>query len=632
MGLGSNQPLQRRLLALLDDNLREDEVTASGLATMLAAPVSEVETELRNLTRLGNLTRRTGTNGEVRYSDAPRRKMLGDLLVDSGLMTKTQLQEALAEQARTGERLGAILLDRGYVPKQVLGKMLELQRGIPYVNLSSREIDEHLVRSLPERVIMEHKVVPLARVEGEIHLAMLDPSDIMAIDTVSKYLGGRVRPFLITEGDFGWAVTKFFDVTRKVGESLLDVAAEPHDREPVDSAAVAVIDTYDASPIVRVVNTIIHDAVRIGATDIHIEPEAEQTRVRVRVDGMLLDKAVLPRSVSEGVTSRLKVLAGMDIAERIRPQDGRIMVTIEGREYDLRIATVGTAFGERVALRLLSNRQVLVGLERLGLFPEQQELLQSLLGRQHGMILVTGPTGSGKTTTLYASVNYINDRIRNIMTIEDPIEYRLQGITQIPVREKSGITFGVGLRGLLRQDPDVVMVGEIRDAETASIAVHAALTGHLVLTTLHTNNAAGALVRLLDMSIEPYLLTSSVLAVVGQRLVRILCTACKGQYPAPDADLRILGLPVDTPLNLSGGAGCPECANLCYKGRTGVFELMVMTDAVRELVLQRKPAGAIMEAAAANGMRTLHDAIVRKVLDGVTSIEELHRLMIVEAA
>jgi type IV pilus assembly protein PilB len=618
------------LLSLLDDNLKEDEVTASTLATQLAAPVPDVEAELRTLARFGNLTRRTGVNGETRYSTAPRRKLLGDMLVEAGHMTKVQLQEALAEQARTGDRLGAILLDRGYVAKQVLGKMLELQRGIPYVNLSTAPIDEHLVRSLPERVIMEHKVVPITRLEGEIHLAMLDPTDIMAIDTVHKYLGGRVRPFLITEGDFGWAVTKFFDVTRKVGESLLDVADEPDNAEPTEKAAV-VADTYDASPVVRVVNTIIRDAVRIGATDIHIEPEAEQTRVRVRIDGLLLDKAVLPRTVSEGVTSRLKVLAGMDIAERIRPQDGRILVTIDGREYDLRIATMGTAFGERVALRLLSNRQVLVGLERLGLFPEQQETLQSLLGRQHGMVLVTGPTGSGKTTTLYASISYINDRVRNIMTIEDPIEYRLPGITQIPVREKSGISFGVGLRALLRQDPDVVMVGEIRDPETASIAIHAALTGHLVLTTLHTNNAAGALVRLLDMGVEPYLLTSSVLAVVGQRLIRILCTACKGQYQAGDADLRILGLPIDTPLALSAGAGCPECANLCYKGRTGAFELMVITDTIRDLVLQRKPAGAIMEAAVADGMQTLRAATVRKVLDGVTSIDELQRLMMVEA-
>jgi type IV pilus assembly protein PilB len=627
-----DQPLQRRLLALLDDNLKEDEVTATGLATLLSAPVSEVEAELRALARFGNLTRRTGMNGEARYSASPRRKLLGDMLVEAGHMTNTQLQEALAEQARTAERLGAILLDRGYVSKQILGKMLELQRGIPYVNLSTRGVDEHLVRSLPERVIMEHKVVPIARIEGEIHLAMLDPSDIMAIDIVRKYLGGRVRVFLITEGDFGWAVTKFFDVTRKVGESLLEVAVEHDEGEQAENAAVAVADTYDASPVVRVVNTIIRDAVRIGATDIHIEPEAEQTRVRVRIDGLLLDKAVLPRAVAEGVTSRLKVLAGMDIAERIRPQDGRILVNIESREYDLRIATVGTAFGERVALRLLSNRQVLVGLERLGLFPEQQEPLQSLLSRQHGMILVTGPTGSGKTTTLYASISHINDRVRNIMTIEDPIEYRLPGITQIPVREKSGITFGIGLRALLRQDPDVVMVGEIRDPETASIAVHAALTGHLVLTTLHTNNAAGALVRLLDMGVEPYLLTSSVLAVVGQRLIRVLCTACKGQYEARDTDLRILGLPIDTPLKLSAGSGCAECANLCYKGRTGAFELMVMTDAVRELVLSRKPAGAISEAATADGMQTLRGAIIRKVLDGVTSIEELQRVMMVEVS
>lgn len=631
MGQGSDQPLQRRLLALLDDGLREDEITASGLATLLAAPQAEVEMELRALARLGNLSRRTDTNGEVKYSPVPRRKMLGELLVEAGVITKMQLQEALAEQARTGDRLGAILRDRGYVSKQDLGKMLELQRGVPYVSLNSVAIDERLVRSLPERVIMEHKVVPIAIAQGQIDLAMVDPSDIMAIDTVSKYLGGRVRPFLITDADFGWAVTKFFDVTWKVSESLLEAAVRPEDGDPAGNAAVAVADTYDATPVVRVVNTIIRDAVRVGATDIHIEPEADQTRVRVRVDGLLLEKAVLPRAVAEGVTSRLKVLAGMDIAERIRPQDGHMLLDIDGREFDLRIATVGTIFGERVALRLLSNRQVLVGLERLGLFPEQRETLQSLLGRQHGMILVTGPTGSGKTTTLYASISYINDRVRNIMTIEDPIEYRLPGITQIPVRAKSGITFDVGLRALLRQDPDVVMVGEIRDPDTASIAVHAALTGHLVLTTLHTNNASGALVRLIDLGIEPYLLTSSVLAVVGQRLVRILCKACKGQYPAQQTDLKILGLPPDTAFALSAGAGCTECSNLCYKGRTGAFEVMVITDAIRELVLQRKPAGAIMEAAVADRMLTLRGAVVRKVLDGVTSIDELQRLMIAEA-
>ncbi|TMI80555.1 MAG: type II/IV secretion system protein, partial [Bacillati bacterium ANGP1] len=267
----------------------------------------------------------------------------------------------------------------------------------------------------------------------------------------------------------------------------------------------------------------------------------------------------------------------------------RVLFSIEGREYDLRIATLGTAFGERVAVRLLNNRQVQVGLERLGLTAAQQATLERLMRRQHGMVLVTGPTGSGKTTTLYASLSFINERVRNIMTIEDPVEYRLPGITQIPVREKSGITFGIGLRAILRHDPDVIMVGEIRDAETASIAIHAALTGHLVLTTLHTNNATGAMIRLVDMGIEPYLLTSSVLAVVGQRLVRVLCKACRGQRPAGAADLDLLGLPPGTDLMLPMAAGCAECGTLGYKGRTGVFEIMTMDDAVREQVLQRKP-------------------------------------------
>jgi type IV pilus assembly protein PilB len=628
------ESLTRRVLALLDDGGKgEEEVTASTLASSLALPVSEVEAELKTLVRFGNLVRRTGKNGEVHYSATPRRKLLGDLLVESGHLSAEQLKEALDEQSRTGERLGVILLDRGYVTKQVIGKMLEMQRGIPYVNLSAYPIDELLVRSLPERVIMEHKIVPLARSGDEIHLAMLDPSDIMAVDTVGRFLHGKVRPFLTTESDFAWVVNKYFDVGRKVGESLTD--ADPSRDSPdaaAATAAVGVVEAFDDSPVVRVLNTIVQDAVRIGATDIHVEPEADETPVRFRIDGLLVDKTVLPRQVAEGVSSRLKVLAGMDIAERIRPQDGRVLFSVEGREYDLRVATLGTAFGERVAIRLLNNRQVQVGLERLGLSVDQQLLLERLLRRQHGMILVTGPTGSGKTTTLYASLSFINERVRNIMTIEDPVEYRLPGITQIPVREKSGITFGIGLRAILRHDPDVIMVGEVRDSETASIAIHAALTGHLVLTTLHTNNATGAMVRLVDMGIEPYLLTSSVLAVVGQRLVRVLCKACKGQRPAGAEDVALLGLQPRTDLMLPMAAGCPECGNLGYRGRTGVFEILTMDDAVREHVLQRKPANAILEAARAAGMMTLREALAEKVLEGVTTVEEFQRLTSAEAA
>jgi len=620
-------PLQRRILALLDDHSTNgDQVTAASLAEQVAAPVSAVEAELETLVLLGNLSRSTGNDGQVQYSPGPRRKLLGHMLVDAGFITEAQLQEALAEQNQTGERLGRILVDRGYVSKQTLGQMLEVQRGVPYVNLSTYPIDEKLVRAIPEWVVLQHKVVPLARVRREIHLAMLDPGDVVAIDTVARLLEGRVRPFLTTERDFDWAVTKYFDVGRRVGESLSGVAAEAPDQT---TAAAIITEATDAPPVVRVVNSVLTDAVRIGATDIHIEPDAEEARVRVRVDGLLYDKAVLPAGVAGAVISRLKVLAGMDIAERLRPQDGRILLDIEGREYDLRLATVGSAFGERAAIRLLNTQQVLLGLERLGLFPEQQKILERLLSRPHGMILVTGPTGSGKTTTLYAALRHIHEPTRNIMTIEDPVEYRLAGITQIPVREKAGITFGIGLRAILRQDPDVVMVGEIRDPETASIAIQAALTGHLVLSTLHTSAAAGALVRLLDMGVEPYLLTSSVLAVAGQRLIRVLCTTCRRRYRASQEEAEVLGLSGERP-QLFRAVGCAECGDLGYKGRTGVFEIMVMADDIRELVLERRPASAVQTAAEGAGMQSLQESARRTVLEGVTSLEEYRRLILAE--
>jgi len=625
----TSDTLRLRLLALWSDQVNGNELTAARAATLLEVPIAEIESELKTLVDLGELSSHAGSDGELRYGVRRRSQLLGEMLVETGAITEAQLREALTEQERTGERLGRILVERGYISRQALGEMLEAQRGIPYVNLGTYPIDEHLLRSLPEWIVQQHKVLPIARIGDEIHLAMLDPSDVVAMDTVGQFLGGHPKPFLITEGDLDWALTKFFDVGRKVDQSVLEV--DPGELENRTRAPVTMTESPDAPPVVRVLNSIIHDAVRVGATDVHIEPGVEKARVRVRVDGLLYDKAVLPWGVAEQVGSRLKVLAGMDIAERMLPQDGRVLLDVEGRGYDLRIATVGTAFGERVAIRLLNPQQVLLGLDRLGLFPEQEVVLKDLLGRPHGMILVTGPTGSGKTTTLYASLNHANEHTRNIMTVEDPVEYRMSGITQIPVREKAGITFERGLRAILRQDPDVVMVGEIRDPQTASVAIQAALTGHLVLSTLHTNNAAGALVRLLDMGSQPYLLTSSVLAVVGQRLVRVLCTACKRPYQVRrEADLQILGAPADQEITLFGPGRCPECDNLGYKGRTGVFEIMVIDDPIRELVLQRKPANTIMEAAQAAGMRTLRDSAVRKVRGGVTSIEELQRLILAE--
>lgn len=610
------------------------EATAAELAEILSLPVPEVEAGLNVLIQQRRVTRLEARGGEVRYFAAAGPKRIGDLLVEAGEITPEQLREALAEQTQTGERLGEILIERGHLSKQALGRILQAQRGVPYVDLNTYPVDEQLIRSVPNWMVMQHKVIPLARVDEEIHLAMLDPTDVVAMDSVGKYLGGRVRPFLIHERDFNLALNKFFGLGKRVGESLLEVAPEElADRE---SEAVTVEDSTEEAPIIRVFNSILNEAIRSGATDVHLEPDVDVARVRFRVDGILYEKTALPPAVASAVTSRLKVLAGLDIAERLRPQDGRILVEQDGREYDLRIATVGTAFGERAAVRLLNNRQVLLGLERLGLFPDQQDLLKRLLGRPYGVILVTGPTGSGKTTTLYAAISHINERSRNIITIEDPVEYRLPGITQIPVREKAGISFEAGLRAILRQDPDVVVVGEIRDPQTASLGGHAALTGHLVLTTLHTSSAAGALIRLLDMGLEPLVLTSSVIAVVGQRLVRVLCSNCKRPYQERrDEILRMLKLSstgTEQRPMLFSAPGCPECNNLGYKGRTGVFEILIMTDEVRQAILQRKPTSAVTQSAHAAGMQPLRDAAVQKVLEGVTSFDEFQRLIMAEVA
>jgi type IV pilus assembly protein PilB len=550
---------------------------------------------------------------------------LGALLLERGLITPEQLEAALAEQRRTGDLLGRILVERGYVSKQALGEALAFQRGQAYLNLTEAPIDEELVRSLPEWVVAQYRVVPVARTEDEVLVGMVDPTDVEAMDVVASQLGSRVRPAFITEVDFDWAYSRFFGAQHRAGEALEELS--PDGAGP--RQAVAVVEAAEEAPAVRLLNSVLGDAIRAGATDVHFEPDAEDVGVRFRVDGVLQERLRVPHSVSGAIVSRVKVLANMDIGERVRPQDGRLLLSFGGREYDVRVATVGAAFGERLTLRLLNTRQVLLGLDRLGLDDDQRRILEGLLQRPHGMVLVTGPTGSGKTTTLYAALSRINDRTRNIMTVEDPVEYRLPGITQIPVREKMGITFEAGLRSILRHDPDVVMVGEVRDRQTASVAVHAALTGHLVLTTLHTNDAASSLVRMLDLGVEPFLLASAVVAAVGQRLVRLLCRRCKRPGPPSPEDLRALGVP-EPPAVVYRPAGCSECGGTGYRGRTGVFEILVVDHTVRDLVLRRSPATALAEAARGAGMRTLRESAARKVLEGLTSVEEFRRVLPVE--
>jgi len=623
-----HSPLQQQLLAVIGA-AQKDGATAAILAQRLGLPVQQVEAELEALVHQGTVFAYARHAGDVHYR-LPRKRLLGHLLVEAGIITEQQLGEALAEQERTGEPLGQILVRRDFISNDALGVVLGRQGGFPYVNLRTYPVDVQVLRNVPDALVTGHRVVPFAREGDAVFLAMVDPRDVVAIDQVRVFTRAQIKPFQTTERDFDWILTKYFGVSRKVGESLQTV----DDTEALeeDTPAIAVGDSPNDPPVVQMLDSIVQAAVRDGATDIHIEPQAAEAVVRYRIDGILYDKVTLPRAIAGAVASRAKVVAGLDIAERVRPQDGRIRLEWPGRNLDLRIATVGTAFGERVAIRLLDKNRVLLGLERLGLLPEQELAIESLLGRPYGIILVTGPTGSGKTTTLYACLARVNERTRNIVTVEDPVEYNLAGITQIPVRAKMGATFPVVLRAILRQDPDVIMVGEIRDPETAQVAIQAALTGHLVLTTLHTNDAAGAIGRLVDMGVEPYLITSTILAAIGQRLVRRLCPNCRRSYPpGPDlqADLGWISDPADT---LYGSEGCAECDHLGYRGRTGVFEVLKITERIRALVLQRQPADVIRDAAQALGMTTMRDSGIAQLRAGVTSVEELRRVIFAAVA
>ena len=615
--------LRRRVQAYLQIH-QPGPHSADVVSNRLEVPLEAVQAALEALVTAGAALRRTdGT--EPAYLINVKQNRLGDLLIASELITPAQLEEAMAEQAKTGERLGQILISRGFITKQALGDALQTQRGTPYVNLATSPIDEALLRSIPPAIIIEHRVVPFARLGREVHVAMIDPTDVVAIDRLAALLRARIRPFFTTEQDFAWVLASHFDMAEAAGATLEAVGAV--DVVEDEFSAVSAGDSPHDPPVVRLVDSLIQGAVREGATDVHIEPQSDGTAVRYRVDGLLHERTRVPRGVGAAVTSRLKALAGLDIAERVRPQDGRLLYEAGGREHDLRIASVGASFGERVTIRVLDKSRVLLGLERLGLLPEQEVILGQLLTRPYGMILATGPTGCGKTTTLYSCVSRINDRSRNIMTIEDPVEYHLPGITQIAVRSKMAVSFATGLRSIIRHDPDVVMVGEARDAETAQIAVQAALTGHLVLSTLHTNDAAGAVVRLIDMGVDPFLITSTLLAAVGQRLIRTLCTACKQPVGASPEQLHEMGLDQSADVTVYVPEGCADCNRIGYRGRTGVFEIMRITDNIRDMILQRRSAVAIREEAGRVGMLSMRDASIAKIVEGSTSLDEVRRVV-----
>jgi type IV pilus assembly protein PilB len=559
-------------------------------------------------------------------------RRLGEILLAADAITQADLDKALSEQAQTKGFLGQILLKRGVIKKRDLAEALEDQLGVPSVELADASVPSEMGALLPENMVRKHRAVPFDIQDDVMHVAMADPLNLTAIESMRLVTGLEVKAFFAPEEDVLLATNQLFDgraAAYKAIEDTNGLSTEEDNEMTVRDLERMVED----APVVRLVDSIVQGAITGDASDIHVEPHERDVRVRYRVDGVLYDMMRVPKRLQAAVISRIKIMAGLNIAERRLPQDGRIPVNSNGREYDLRVSTLLTIFGEKVVMRILDKTSVLLELEDLGLLSDQHSVVESLISRPYGMLLSTGPTGSGKTTTLYTALNRVNSEDSNIVTTEDPVEYQLVGINQTQVNLAANITFARALRAILRQDPDIIMVGEIRDRETADIAVQAALTGHLVFSSLHTNDAAAALPRLLDMGVEPFLIASSVIGVIGQRLVRTVCHNCKVMYKPDDRVLAELGMSADAApgeMRFARGTGCPVCSQRGYRGRTGVFEVLKVTDAIKRLVMEGQSALEIREAAIREGMMLMQQCGVRKVLDGVTSPEEVMRVIYVE--
>ena len=553
------------------------------------------------------------------------------MLLKAGVLDDEQLNMALEIQQQNGGKLGRILVDQLIVNEEQLADTLAVQKGIPRITLANLAVDREVVALLPERVARRRTIIPLYYDDdGAVVVAMSDPLDIHALDEIEVRSGRRAMPVVTTASEIVHAIDKYMtqqDAISEVVELTNLLEAEPDKQdESVDAKVLAGGDV----PVVRLVNQIIKEALLDRASDIHFEPFEKDMRVRYRVDGVLHEVMRLPKSARPEITSRIKIMADMNITERRRPQDGRIQLRVDDQPVDLRVATLPTPHGESITIRVLSQSLAFYSLEDLGIAEEHLHQMDTVLRKPYGAILVAGPTGSGKSTTLYAGLKRINDETRKIITVEEPVEYQMNGVTQIGVNNAIGLTFASGLRQILRSDPDVVMIGEIRDPETAEIAVRAALTGHLVLSSIHTNDAPSALTRLSDMQVPPYITSSALLAVLAQRLVRRLCPDCKQRMKVPDSwaigQLR-LDLKSAAKLRPYGPVGCEKCLNTGYLGRVGIFELMPMDDDLRKLFLHEAPAEALRTLAVEHGMRTLREDAFDKVAAGMTSLEEVARVV-----
>ena len=531
-------------------------------------------------------------------------------------------------------------MDMGYVQEKDLLRAHAEQLGIQYFDLTEESVDEDVVRAIPQSVVQRYNAIPVKRNGNRLVVAMTDPTNVFALDDIRLITGYEIEPVLASLDDI-MAVQKTGNGDAMNGDiqnalQELDGGAGLTGASEQESLAGAGMDedvgatvSADDAPIIRVVNVVIHQAIRDRASDIHIEPDRRNVRIRYRIDGVLHEVMQIPKYVHAPLVSRIKIMADMNIAERRLPLDGRIHVRAENRAFDLRVSTLPTIFGEKAVMRILDQSSILIGLPKLGLFPETQADLESLVVQPNGMVLSTGPTGSGKTTTQYAVLNKINSVEKNITTIEDPVEYQLPGINQVQVNRKAGLTFSNAMRHYVRQDPDIIMIGEIRDLETAEVAIQAALTGHLVLSTLHTNDAPSAVTRLVDMGVEPFLISASVIGVLAQRLARRICPHCKEAYRPPAEALARVGFKVggDTEVLFHRGRGCDHCFQTGYHGRVGIFEMMTANEEIQDLVVKRAPLSEVRQAALANGMKTLKQDGFQKVVEGITTIEEVMRVV-----
>lgn len=564
------------------------------------------------------------------------KKPLGDILVSRCVISEEQLLSALDQQRETHKRLGEILISLGFVTEEQITEARSLQFDVGYVNLQEQECEPEAVALVSESTARTYNLVPFRLVGNRLVVAMADPLDVEAVDLVQYETKCRVDPMLATEWRIAEVLTKLYGgsssddlqniAQQAVSDSDMTVREEEHG-EDIDE----VKRQTTRAPVVRMVNVLLTQGVRRKSSDIHIEPRRDHVDVRYRIDGELHLVKSLPKTLHAAITSRIKVMSDLDIAERRLPQDGRVSVRVDNRLVDLRVSTSPIVYGERVVLRILDRASGIIPLEELGFASRELTLFRSMVTRPHGIILVTGPTGSGKTTTLYAALNILKSEHTNIMTVEDPVEYELDGINQTNVHSRIGLTFANQLRAILRQDPDIVLVGEIRDTETADVAFRAALTGHLVLSTLHCNDAPSAVTRLIDQDVEPFLVGSAINGVVAQRLVRVLCPDCKAAYEPDERTLSLFGLTPDSRVTLYNAVGCPNCDNSGYKGRMSINEIMVMSDELRRLTMVKAPASELRRVAVAEGMRTMAQDGLEKALAGLTTIEEVQRKVIVES-